>query len=172
MPYHKNTGSYQPTLVPKIGVTYGKWTTKEYFGRGIYLCECACGKRLKISACSLEQGERTMCVRCRAGMPEGQAAANECYGNYRGNARRSKRDFELTRDQAFQFFESPCYYCGLPPYGNYKGFKFTGIDRIDNSVGYVLSNCLPCCSICNHMKHVLSYDDFLAHVSRIVEHRG
>jgi hypothetical protein len=29
--------------------------------------------------------------------------------------------------------------------------KLTGIDRVDNSIGYVTSNIVPCCQICNMM---------------------
>lgn len=40
-----------------------------------------------------------------------------------------------------------CHYCGgeLPPKG-------VGLDRIENSIGYVACNCVPCCQACNMMK--------------------
>lgn len=37
----------------------------------------------------------------------------------------------------------PCHYCGfVDPIGN-------GLDRIDNSIGHVKSNCVTCCKVCN-----------------------
>jgi hypothetical protein len=38
-------------------------------------------------------------------------------------------------------------YCHYPPRGG-----FNGIDRVDNSKGYILGNCVPCCSWCNRAK--------------------
>jgi len=35
---------------------------------------------------------------------------------------------------------SPCYYCGYPS---------NGVDRIDNSIGHIMTNCIPCCHTCN-----------------------
>jgi len=39
-----------------------------------------------------------------------------------------------------------------------KGF---GIDRIDNSKGYIEGNMVPCCKICNWMKSDKSSIDFI-----------
>ncbi len=40
-----------------------------------------------------------------------------------------------------------CEYCsGLLPEAGY------GIDRIDRRLGYIVGNCVPCCSSCNYLK--------------------
>jgi hypothetical protein len=36
--------------------------------------------------------------------------------------------------------KQPCFYCTYPS---------TGADRIDNSLGHLKSNCVPCCKECN-----------------------
>jgi len=36
-----------------------------------------------------------------------------------------------------------------------------GIDRVDNSCGYVTNNIEPCCRTCNFMKKDLNYDIFI-----------
>lgn len=50
-----------------------------------------------------------------------------------------------------------------------KGWKsaYNGVDRINSTDGYSISNCVPCCETCNKMK--LDYDqhDFLEHVKKI-----
>jgi hypothetical protein len=62
-----------------------------------------------------------------------------------GQAVLSKKDFsDLTQKE--------CHYCGK------EGPN--GIDRIDNTTGYVLSNCVPCCKHCNYVKGDLSKEDF------------
>ena len=42
--------------------------------------------------------------------------------------------------------------------------KFNGIDRIDSNIGYTVNNCVPCCTICNHMKNDLTTDEFYNHI--------
>lgn len=57
-----------------------------------------------------------------------------------------------------------CHYCqgALPETGS-------GLDRKDNSVGYIESNCVPCCFTCNMLKSdLLSYDEMLA-VSKLLK---
>lgn len=50
----------------------------------------------------------------------------------------------LDRGCYLSLIKLPCRYCGgdLPPFG-------TGLDRVDNSRGYELTNVVPCCSLCN-----------------------
>lgn len=57
-----------------------------------------------------------------------------------------------------------CYYCDGP-----LGDTGSRIDRADNSLGYVLGNCVPCCWICNQMKHTQNFDVWLAKMRTIVE---
>lgn len=69
-----------------------------------------------------------------------------------------------------------CVYCGAPPNqivrrdnhhnGNYI---YNGIDRFDNSLGYIESNCVPCCKICNVMKFTLNIDEFYKHIQQILK---
>jgi hypothetical protein len=47
-----------------------------------------------------------------------------------------------------------------------------GIDRRDNSVGYLISNCAPCCKNCNLAKRDMSEAEFLRWVARIATKQG
>jgi len=168
---------YNPKSVfIEIGTKFHSWAVLEYLKHGIYRCQCDCGKQLRISSHTLRNGERKACKRCHAGMPEGEAIFNEVYNGYKTNAKFANRIFELSKEQAKEFFKSDCHYCGAGP-SNTRirhsiEYKYNGIDRQDNAVGYVLDNCIPCCYICNHMKHIMPYEDFLKHVKRIVDYRG
>lgn len=42
-----------------------------------------------------------------------------------------------------------------------------GIDRVDNSLGYILSNVVSCCKICNYMKKDLSEQEFQDQCERV-----
>jgi hypothetical protein len=59
----------------------------------------------------------------------------------------------MTREQWETFWQKPCSYCKSP-------IKTIGIDRIDNSQGYSIENCVPCCMVCNRAKGILSLEDF------------
>ena len=72
-----------------------------------------------------------------------------------------------------------CHYCGIEPnstwFGtkrtivNTDGFKYNGIDRKDNTIGYTTENCVSCCKICNNSKNTLAEDEWLIWVKRIYE---
>lgn len=59
----------------------------------------------------------------------------------------------MTREEWESFWQKPCEYCG-------NKIETIGIDRIDNTKGYALDNCNPCCSICNRTKGQLSLEEF------------
>jgi 5-methylcytosine-specific restriction endonuclease McrA len=69
-----------------------------------------------------------------------------------------RREYEVTitfEDFLLLRCIGSCDYCGdgLPEIGH-------GIDRKDNSFGYIIGNCVPCCTICNETKgEHLSYDE-------------
>ncbi len=45
--------------------------------------------------------------------------------------------------------------------------QYNGIDRVDNSKGYILSNCKPCCGHCNYIKGPIPIGVVKHHISRI-----
>lgn len=49
------------------------------------------------------------------------------------------------------FRKSECFYCGG---------ESTGLDRLDNNIGYSIDNCVPCCRTCNRVKgDILDYEE-------------
>jgi 5-methylcytosine-specific restriction endonuclease McrA len=45
-------------------------------------------------------------------------------------------------------------------------YTYSGIDRLDNAIGYEPPNCVPCCDICNLAKRDMSYGAFVAWMRR------
>lgn len=88
---------------------------------------------------------------------------NGQYHQYKKHSKKRKIEFNLTQEECAPYYNSNCFYCG-------DLFDGMGIDRIDSDKGYVLGNIVPCCSKCNFMKHVLSIDDFIAHIKKILKH--
>ena len=78
-----------------------------------------------------------------------------------------KRGYEvsLTDEEMKERFLSNCVYCSARPH------PLNGIDRVDNEQGYTPRNSVPCCGICNRMKHAMTKEAFLTHVKKIVKNQ-
>lgn len=118
----------------------------------------------------------------------GMASYNKKFRQCKENAIRRQIKFELSFEQWKELVCKNCLYCGIEPslwnmYMDKDGQKrsgsvtkdgaikaniyINGVDRADNSVGYVLGNCVPCCRTCNVMKMTLSQKQFLEHIRKI-----
>lgn len=154
----------------KIGQKFNKWTIID-FEKGLYKCQCDCGNISFVRGISLRKSESTRCKDCSHKI-RGYSVVKEnflrikhgIYGEYLKGAKRRDIEFKLSFDEVINFVEQNCYYCGQIPNQvttvNIKvydrsAYKFNGIDRMDNSVGYIVSNCVPCCNICNYSKRML-----------------
>ena len=85
------------------------------------------------------------------------------FNDYIRRTKERGHSFALSLEQFWSVKRQPCVYCGQEP----DPKKGSGIDRVDNSIGYELNNCVPCCGPCNWMKHTLSLGDFSAKIKRI-----
>jgi hypothetical protein len=98
-------------------------------------------------------------------------------------------DFHLTLPQLKAVVKLPCVYCGKDPSNVYRlrykvdgayqrgvdpsmELRWSGLDRVDSSQGYIHGNVVPCCGECNAMKSKLSLDDFYALMERIRAHNS
>lgn len=110
-------------------------------------------------------------------LPQGESAFNNLYQEYINSSRRRNYDFNLTKEEFRKLTKQNCYYCGREPDRIKKGqgktsgdYVFNGIDRINNTKGYIKTNTVPCCFDCNNAKRTLSVDEFLDLVKRIHNH--
>lgn len=94
-------------------------------------------------------------------------------GVYRRSAEKRGLRFLLTRAQCAKLFFSTCRYCGSDPNRHkIKGIPYNGIDRVDNSQGYVTKNVVTACGFCNQAKHGNSVQTFYEWIERISKHHG
>jgi hypothetical protein len=113
-------------------------------------------------------------------MKKGEAGCNRLFDTYRRHAKSAKRDFLLDLKQFQQLTSSNCYYCNAAPskimvtnknssnkISTWSNYIYNGIDRIDNFLGYILDNCVPCCEICNWAKSNRGVDEFKQYISNI-----
>ena len=89
------------------------------------------------------------------------------YNVYSRTARDKRLDFDLSFNDFNNIISEPCYYCGII---QDKGFN--GIDRKDSNIGYILDNCVSCCTMCNFMKGSYDIDYFYKKIEHILTYNG
>lgn len=110
-------------------------------------------------------------------LPYGESSFNSAYKMYHERCARDRGlAWDLSISEARFIFESNCWYCLKSPSNVYGlnnpcgKFIYSGIDRIDNSIGYKIGNVVPCCKTCNFAKHTMSLIDFDEWVSKAHAH--
>ncbi|AVK74711.1 endonuclease [Pandoravirus quercus] len=71
-------------------------------------------------------------------------------------------DVALDAARAVALMGTPCAYCGREPVT-----RASGLDRVDNNVGYRRSNVVACCWDCNRMKGTATAHDFVVACARV-----
>ena len=109
---------------------------------------------------------------------------------YKTGAKKRGYSYELTMNELKLITCQKCYYCGSSPRPFNKFFRtdksrvasfytisdewadkqwilVNGIDRVENSIGYVIDNVVSCCKTCNDMKGTLSLSEFKSQIKNI-----
>lgn len=150
--------------------------------RDTWICDCDCGGEVEVDGARMKAyRSRSSSLSCgcaenglavprpyRQSTREG--AARQMMSRYMEAARTHHRSFELSFEEFDELISHSCTYCGSPP-SNWMGgvvkYRYSGIDRKDNAVGYLPSNCLSCCKICNVAKGARTYEEFTAWIIRV-----
>lgn len=154
---------------------------------GFWRFQCICGASVVARKQDVVSGKKKSCGcainNCAHRLPCGQAAFNDLYRKYQKSARRRNKSFDLTKAEFRNLTSSDCAYCGAPPsqragasffkrgkrYRLNGEYTYTGVDRVDNDKGYILSNSAPCCDTCNRAKLCMSLEQFSEWVARVHE---
>ena len=147
----------------------------------VWLCKCDCGIEKVFRRGAIVQGQS--CGKCyRKKTPE--VRVNFLYSGLKSRAKKYGLEFSLTKENIRDLCFSECHYCGNSPSQKMKLYNwnarirkddtgwsvvYNGIDRRDNAIGYILENCVTCCKICNTMKNVMSTNEFIDHIKRILK---
>ncbi len=150
---------------------------QDRYVRAAWFCRCDCGVERIFTAQDLVSGRTVSCGcfrRDRTSLPPGEGAFNRFLLQYTSGAKKNGREFSLTREEFRHLTQQECWYCGASPkpqsYRHRTGpYSGNGIDRVDNSRGYVSDNVRPCCLTCNHAKKTMAEVDFIAWLRRIAE---
>lgn len=167
------------------GVKFGRWTALEFRGKGVgrrqcgWLCRCECGKEKIVDTGLLKDGISRSCgclkrdTDLKRRLAPGRANRNARWNSYQTSAKKRKLVWEITGDEFDRLTALTCFYCGQMPSNltrmgrTYGDFKYSGLDRKDSSVGYISSNVVPCCFICNRAKTDLPFSVFLEWINRL-----
>ena len=175
-------------VINEAGNTFGQWKViaraeNKKDGSARWLCVCACGTERAVSANTLREGTTLSCGCALKTFRKESRSPNTIektiFRGYRTGALSRGHVFELTLKEVEKLLYSDCAYCGDSPsdikYFNTKNngkdqthFILTnGIDRVDNTKGYTLENCVPCCKMCNQLKSNHTLEAFFEKISKI-----
>jgi hypothetical protein len=168
-------------IKPQLGDVFGKLTIiKENVGYNKsrsrkVLCKCVCGKIKPILLFTLTQKNHPTiscgCERLGKGLSKNPWKTEyNCYKKHSAGSR--NLEWAIDRPTFEKLCKSPCHYCGIENSVSTKvgQLRRNGIDRVDNSIGYIVSNCVPCCKLCGIMKLDHSLEDFLEKIKDIYNH--
>jgi hypothetical protein len=104
-------------------------------------------------------------------LPDGESLKHQILYSVKDGAKSRNLTWELSDDYATSLLFSNCEYCGSEPRNNMRNqMPYNGIDRIDNSKGYVPGNVVSCCKICNLAKRTMSVNDFMEWIKQVYAH--
>lgn len=149
------------------------------------LCDCGTHFTIKLTT-KVKNNGNYMCRRCYA-IRDSQNF-DEDWGyktalkRIRRDAKRSGREFDIDIDDFKFLSQQNCHYCNAEPSNilMYRGrnsftlrhFTYSGLDRINNDMGYYLDNVVPCCFVCNRAKNSMSYKDFMDWLNKLTRYRS
>jgi hypothetical protein len=153
--------------------------------RGHMLFECACGEQFFLRETNSFKGwDKVQCRNCqRQSRMLDKVGERYVMKRVKSDATRAGREFNLTLEQVEWLIHQPCHYCGAKnkntinvrskSKGKYliRGYKYNGIDRVDNNIGYTPKNVVPCCHVCNRAKNSMPYEDFIDWIDNMIEWR-
>lgn len=164
--------------------TIGK---KKPIRQASWLCRCECGVEKVFQAAGLIGGGSQSCgCRSRDSARElakqlgyknrkndGSIAARQLYANYKFGAKKRGLCFDISFSDAMVLYQGKCSYCGCEPQkinhiaASDSYFKYNGIDRVDNNIGYTKENCVTACKKCNEAKRAMSLGEFKSWVEQM-----
>ena len=185
-----------PTRLNIEGQKFGRLTAlhdigKNKDGRRVWKCLCDCGQFAITSAKQLRNKTTRSCGCLRSELaskrakrdiagigklPMGEANLNNLFGNYKHKAKERNFGFSLTKEQFKGLIKQNCFYCGTKPHNVKNGIRsngkliYNGIDRVDNTIGYIIDNCVTCCGDCNWMKKTYTQQEFILRIKLIYDH--
>jgi hypothetical protein len=149
------------------GYRQGLWTiVKLEHKNKKALLRCDCGYEGWKFLSNLSSHNSQGCRNCMLQSPE-----HKTYLMVLRTASRRSIKWNISENDWIKLATQNCYYCESKPKNIIKeyGFFYNGLDRIDPSIGYDLTNVVTCCKICNRAKSDLSQEEFYEWIKEAYE---
>ena len=165
----------------EVGNVYGKLEvvgpSELRGGETFWPCRCACGKKTLKRGVDLRNCHVRACSKgCLNTDKYPETAITQIEQQCKASAKVRELEYELAREDVERLSKLNCAYCGSPPSNVIKTsrtkkekLKYSGIDRIDPSKGYLPDNVNPCCITCNVAKSDMSLSDFHSWISKVYQ---
>jgi 5-methylcytosine-specific restriction endonuclease McrA len=168
----------------KPGDRFGSLVAEKYlyrnkYYRRVFLFRCDCGNVKEIESNSIKQGKTKSCGcgivkgnKLRS-IPYRNSEQTRVFNNYITSSRKRNLKFSLSKEYFTMLTQMNCAYCGSKPsngrtvYEKKDPYLFSGIDRVDNSKGYVVGNVVACCKTCNIAKASMTLEQFVEWIKRV-----
>jgi len=163
----------------RIGQRFGQLIVialaKERYHEGaVWICKCDCGNEKMIPVTALVSGHTKSCG-CLHKKQVSKKPYEALYKILEFAAK--KRNLDIISFDEFLWYTNikHCFYCGANirwvKCNTGKNGRHYNLDRIDNSLGYILKNIVVCCPKCNQMKHTLTQKEFLKKCKQVAEYQ-
>lgn len=171
------------------GQRFGQLTAIRCIERGgpnktLWSCVCDCGVETIVSLNNLGRATNScgclkrMLMRKTKTKPLVDVIVVQAWNAYTRNARNRKLSWDLTKEEFKTLIMASCAYCGAsgkpmkvswtPKWIPRRSLPTNGVDRKDNTLGYISTNCLTACKRCNFAKNDMTTEEFLAWARRLV----
>lgn len=125
---------------------------------------CICKKPMRLTETEVKKGKQHCGRACwkvgRTGDKSPRWQGGKRYSSYLSSAKRRSLPIDLSPTDIIVITSAPCAYCGTTTLKR-------GIDRVDNSMGYIKGNVTAACRWCNVMKQDKSVVDFISQIETI-----
>lgn len=173
----------QNTRAVKEGNVYGHMEVLSFAGtekgRSKFLCKCVCGNEKILWSSNLRDGKTVSCGCKRLLKDSMTVVVNSIFSDYRARAIKKNLDFSLERALFQGKIDTECFYCDSLASNTKqiickdesfnKSYDYNGLDRIDNTKGYLEDNVVACCKTCNVAKNTMTHEEYLQFIKRVYE---
>lgn len=174
------------------GKTFNELTIKRHIGKNktnnnIYECVCSCNNTIIAEGSDVKVGKIRSCGCLRFKKAQLNCLKNpfdrikkQIYNSYLGKCKKRNLPFLLSEEEFKSLLDKNCYYCGSEPINSSVvrnaitgdlNYRYNGVDRKINDLGYTKENAVTCCKICNMSKQSLNEEYFLEWIAKIYRYQ-
>lgn len=98
------------------------------------------------------------------------------YSKKINDSNRRRIEFSISLELFISLSQLPCDYCGAVPSNTITDKKsgvsvsYSGLDRVNSKLGYLVTNVVPCCRFCNSLKGSMPAATWLSFLDGVVKH--